>query len=171
MNAYQRYISGRIEDETQISVGEVHGIFAKCFTPRNTGMSGILLQKLKVFQKHLMVFYNGTDVLECVLSKRDICSHIVAVAWAVGSFPRSQIENERIFSIADISSKHRRSKMKTERTNEIINVFKNLPDDPLNELGREKRLYDVVHPVVAQDRKRSELDIEISLSEDLEYEH
>ena len=46
---------------------------------------------------------------------------------------------------------------------EIVNVFKNLPDDPLYDLRDKKRLYGTVKPVVSGKVAGGERDGEIKL--------
>ncbi|KAK3236304.1 hypothetical protein CYMTET_53546 [Cymbomonas tetramitiformis] len=53
------------------------------------------------------------------------------VARAISGIPGSQIENERIFSIAGLVVGLRRTKLSAESLDMIVHIFKNFPDDPL----------------------------------------
>ncbi len=59
---------------------------------------------------------------------------IAPVARAILGIPCSQIECERIFSIAGLIVGLRRTRLSPEALNEIVNIYKNYPNDPTYKL-------------------------------------
>eukprot|EP00854_Cymbomonas_tetramitiformis_P006881 gene6881-8215_t len=59
---------------------------------------------------------------------------LAPVARVLGGIPGSQIENERIFSIAGFVVGLRRTRLSAESLDLIVHIFKNFPDDPMEGL-------------------------------------
>lgn len=72
--------------------------------------------------------------------------HVSKLARIILSIVPSQIENERIFSIAGVITTVKRNRLGTDKLNDIIYINKNFPNDPLAKVTR---------PEVTDDRQES----------------
>lgn len=71
--------------------------------------------ELSRYQKLTLLYKKGTSVLSWMHEHESSCPNVVRFARCLFSIPRSQAENERIFSIAGIIYKHRRSRISVEQ--------------------------------------------------------
>eukprot|EP00918_Siedleckia_nematoides_P022512 GHVU01048518.1.p1 GENE.GHVU01048518.1~~GHVU01048518.1.p1 ORF type:complete len:257 (+),score=31.29 GHVU01048518.1:329-1099(+) len=72
--------------------------------------------------------------MQWLSEQRHLYPDVVALAQSVLVIPGTQMDNERLFSLAGILSKGRRNRMSTENMDSILQVYYNHPDDPLDDL-------------------------------------
>ena len=85
--------------------------------------------ELRVYQKFCLAFDRSTPVLEWIASQRVRCPHVVLLAQSIFTIPGSQIECERVFSIAGIISKNRRNKIGVSSIDKIVSIYYTLPEN------------------------------------------
>ena len=113
--------------------------------PEITLLTNAIRAQLKQFRA-FAVASDVKDVRVWWRKHEHLFPDIAPVPRALLGIPGSQIECERIFNIAGLIVGIRRTRLSPEALDEIVNIYKNYPDDPTYNLSLLKGAEDELNP-------------------------
>lgn len=113
---------------SEVDASRAFNLFGSSLSSENQRKVALRAELVK-YQHQTLTYKDGTDVMAWIRDQNRVCPNVVRVALCLFSVPGSQAENERVFSLAGILSKQRRSNISVNRLDEYINIYANLRNE------------------------------------------